>query len=428
MSKDPSVDFADPERGARNSSGKPCLRIAMLTETYPPEVNGVARTVGLMAESLVRRGHSIQIVRPRQQHDAQAGLTRAANAVNAEGCSELLARGFPLPRYPQLKMGLPAGVALLRSWRAQRPDLVHIATEGPLGWSGLSAARRLGLPVATDFHTNFHAYSRHYGASWLARPVAAYLRYFHNKADCTLVPTDELAEQLSGMGFQRLGVVGRGVNPEVFSPAKRSDELRARWGAGPDTLVALCVSRFAREKNFPLVIEAFEAMRRARPDTRLVLVGDGPLAAELQKRNVGYIVAGRLVNGALSAHYASADAFLFPSTTETFGNVTLEAMASGLGVVAYRYAAARQHLEHERSGLLAAPDDRQGFIAQAVRLALYPRLARELGAAARLVAEQVTWERIADDFERALIGAARGSPSSAGASGGRAGTQKSAGE
>ena len=127
------------------------------------------------------------------------------------------------------------------------------------------------------------------------------------------------------------------------------------------------------------------------------------MADELKRRNVGYIVAGRLINGALSAHYASADAFLFPSTTETFGNVTLEAAASGLGIVAYSYAAARQHLEHGRSALLAAFDDREAFINHAVSLALNPRLARSLGAAARPIAEQVTWERIADDFERALL-------------------------
>ena len=384
------------------------LRVAMLTETYPPEVNGVARTVAFMAEGLARRGHAVQVVRPRQAPDVLQRKDECLFGADEAPCfidgavTQVRTRGFPIPRYPQLRMGLPAGRELLRLWRRQRPDLVHIATEGPLGWSGLRAARRLGLPVATDFHTNFHAYSRHYGAAWLAGPITAWLRHFHNRADCTLVPTEELADDLGARGFERLGIVGRGVDPSVFSPVKRSDELRARWGAGPDTLVALCVSRFAREKNFPLVIDAYEAMRRARRDTRLVLVGDGPMADELKRRNVGYIVAGRLVNGALSAHYASADAFLFPSTSETFGNVTLEAMASGLGVVAYRYAAARQHIEHEHSGLLASYDDRDAFIAQAVRLALYPALARDLGRAARAVAERVTWERITEDFERAL--------------------------
>jgi glycosyltransferase involved in cell wall biosynthesis len=299
-------------------------------------------------------------------------------------------------------MGLPAKSALVRAWLEARPEVVHIATEGPLGWSALAAARALGLPVATDFHTNFHAYSRDYGMAWLARPVMAWLRRFHNRADCTMVPTAEMAEQLAAAGYRGLRVVGRGVNPQVFSPERRSAELRERWGADEATPVALCVSRFAREKNFPLVIRAFEEMRRVAPQTCLVLVGDGPLTEELRRRNVGYVIAGRLVNGELSAHYASADVFLFPSTTETFGNVTLEAMASGLGIVAYDYAAARAHLEHERSALLAPFDDTGAFLALARRMATEPELARRLGREARAAAESLTWERIVDDFEAVL--------------------------
>jgi glycosyltransferase involved in cell wall biosynthesis len=304
-------------------------------------------------------------------------------------------------------MGLPAGSALSRAWSQERPDVVHVATEGPLGWSALAAARKLRIPVATDFHTNFQTYSRHYGVAWLERPVMAYLRRFHNRAHCTLVPTDEMAEQLAAAGFRGLRVVGRGVNPAVFSPQRRSVELRARWGADDATPVALCVSRFAPEKNFPLVIRAFEEMRRVQAATRLVLVGDGPMSAALRWRNVGYVIAGRLVNGELSAHYASADVFLFPSTSETFGNVTLEAMASGLGIVAYRYAAARQHLEHGRSALLAPFDDAETFLALARRMAGDPLLARELGGAARAAAVSLTWERVVDDFERVLADVAR---------------------
>jgi glycosyltransferase involved in cell wall biosynthesis len=164
----------------------------------------------------------------------------------------------------------------------------------------------------------------------------------------------------------------------------------------------LCVSRFAPEKNFALVLEAYAAMRRANPSVKLVLVGDGPLEQELRAANTGSVIAGRLVNGELSAHYASADVFLFPSVTETFGNVTLEAMASGLAVVAYRYAAARQHIEDGVSGLLAEPGDRAGFIGHAVSLAREPQRARELGRAARIAAAPVSWERITADFDAVL--------------------------
>ena len=138
-----------------------------------------------------------------------------------------------------------------------------------------------------------------------------------------------------------------------------------------------------------------------------MLVGDGPLSEELRRRNVGYVIAGRLVNGKLSAHYASGDIFLFPSTTETFGNVTLEAMASGLGIVAYRYAAARQHLEHDRSALLAPFDDAAAFIAAARRMVQDMSLVRRLGEAARRAAQPLTWERIAGDFEGVLLDVAR---------------------
>jgi len=371
------------------------MRIAMVTETYPPEVNGVARTIGLMAEGLQRRGHSIELVRPRQNgHD---------HAANLENFSELLRPGIPIPRYTQLKMGMPSRRVLERRWKEERPDIVHVATEGPLGWSALAAARRLEIPVATDFHTNFHTYMRDYGMGWLARPVAAYLRAFHNRAACTMVPTREIAEDLAARRFERLRVVGRGVDPAVFSPVRRSPELRAGWGAGDGTLVVLCVSRFAHEKNFALVLQAYEAMRRIRADAKLVLVGDGPLADALRKKNVGYVIAGRKVNGELSRHYASADVFLFPSMTETWGNVTLEAMASGLGIVAYDYAAAREALRHGESALLAPFGDSAAFVAHAESLARDPGLARALGLEARKRAESLTWERIVADFEAVLL-------------------------
>src|SRR5262245_22311920 len=306
------------------------MRIAMVTETYPPEVNGVARTVSRMVDGLRSRGHSLQVIRPRQNgHDSAAA-------------DELLQRGFPIPRYPQLRMGAPAGAALDLAWAGQRPDVVHVVTEGPLGWSALRAARKRGLRVSSGFHTNFHAYSGHYGAGWLERPVSAYLRHFHNRADCTLVPTKQMMEDLGRRGFRGLRVVGRGVNTAVFTPQRRSPELRSKWGADDRTVVVACVSRFAPEKNFPLVIRAYETLRAVRPDAKLVLVGHGPMAEALRAKGVGIVYADRMEDAELAVHYASADVFLFPSTTETFGNVTLEAMASGLGIVAYNYAAARE--------------------------------------------------------------------------------------
>ncbi len=367
------------------------LHIAVVTETYPPEVNGVAMTVARLVQGLHARGHALQLVRPRQHRQEQPG--------SAPGLQELLLRGLPIPRYPQLKMGLPATAALLAQWQLQRPDLVHIATEGPLGWSALRAACRLGLPVTSDFRTNFHAYSQHYGIGWLQRPIVAYLRRFHNRTRATMVPTPALQRELLAQGFENVSVVARGVDTQQFSPAHRSAALRASWGAGAQTCVVACVGRLAAEKNLGLLLQAFEAMRSLRPDSRLLLVGDGPERAALQARCPDALFAGVRAGADLAAHYASADAFVFPSMSETYGNVTPEAMASGLPVLAYAHAAAAQLIRSRHNGLLAPLGDAVDFIGLAGELVADLPRARRWGAQARLTASAQQWAQVVGQVE-----------------------------
>ncbi|WIM05637.1 MAG: glycosyltransferase family 1 protein [Candidatus Nitricoxidivorans perseverans] len=364
------------------------MHVALVTETFPPEVNGVAMTLGRMADGLSRRGHRVQIVRPSQQP-----VVRFPEHPSRD---ELLVGGLPIPRYPGLRFGLPAGRALLAAWRATRPDIVHVATEGPLGWSALAAADRLGIPVSSGYHTNFQAYSRHYGIGWLYGAINRYLRHFHNRTRATLVPSRALAERLTRDGFSNLILLARGVDTGLFRPARRSDELRRIWNAGPDTLIAAYVGRIAPEKNLGLVVRGFEAIRQAHPDAKLLFVGDGPQKQALARRHPEHIHAGMRHGEDLAAHYASADIFLFPSLTETFGNVTLEAMASGLGVVAYDCAAAGELIEHGVSGLLAPLGDERRFIADAVRLAADPALLAWLRQHAVAGVARFDWESIHD--------------------------------
>ncbi len=374
----------------------------MVTETWPPEVNGVAATVARVVQGLRERGHTVDLVRPRQDGDAGTGDDGLA-----------LMRGLPLPRCPGLRMGLPARGALITRWRRRPPDVVHLVTEGPLGWSALAAARRLVLPVVSDFRTNFHAYSAHYGLPWLARPVRALLRHFHNRTACTMVPTEALRRELAGAGFDRLRVVARGVDAQRFTPARRSPALRASWGAGPDTLVALCVGRLAPEKNLGAVLHAATALCAARSDTRLVLVGDGPERARLAQRAPDAVFAGARHGDDLAAHYASADVFLFPSLTETFGNVVPEAMASGLAVLSYDLAAAGQLIRDGENGLLATAGDAAAFCRLAAALGADPPRVRALGLQARASAGLLDWERIALAVEaeyRAAMAAAAWQP------------------
>lgn len=374
---------------------RPQLRIAVVTETYPPEVNGVAMTLGRLVNGLQVRNHQVQLIRPRQHAEEQPHPTATL--------SEHLQRGIALPRYEGLKMGLPAKAALTRLWTKQRPDVVQIATEGPLGWSALAAANKLRLPVASDFHTNFHSYSSHYGFGLLRRAIVAYLRKFHNKAAVTLVPTEGIRRELIASGYENIEIIGRGVDTKLFHPGRRDDTLRAHWGVSNTETVALYVGRIAAEKNLGLVFRAFDAMRETYPAMRLVLVGDGPERAIWQAKRPDAIFCGTQVGEALAAHYASGDIFLFPSLTETWGNVTIEAMASGLAVVAYDCAAAEEIIRHGENGLKAPPEDDAAFIAQAVSLTQDAALQRRLGTTAAARAAQLSWDAIIDSFERVLL-------------------------
>ena len=371
------------------------LRIALVTETWAPEVNGVAMTLGRMVDGLVRRGHGVQLIRPRQQ----PGET----ALRGEGLEEVLAHGLRLPRYDGLKLGLPARVRLLREWSRQRPDLVHVATEGPLGWTAVTAANKLRIPVSSDFHTNFDHYSSHYGIGWLRQPVAAYLRRFHNRTAATYVPTAELAGSLGAQGYERVEVISRGVDTALYSPARRSAALRRQWGVEPDGLAVISVGRLAPEKNLGLTLRAFAAIRRQRPDARMIVVGDGPMREAIVRAHPEVVLAGMRHGEDLAAHYASADLFLFPSLTETFGNVTLEAMASGVCPVAYDYAAAAEVIRDLGNGASVACGDEEGFIARAVQMAGADALRAELARAARHSAEAIDWERVNDHFAAALL-------------------------
>lgn len=383
-------------------SMRPQLRIAVVTETYPPEVNGVAMTLGRLVNGLQVRNHQVQLIRPRQHSDDQPQPTATL--------SEHLQRGIALPRYEGLKMGLPAKAALTRLWTRQRPDVVQIATEGPLGWSALAAANKLRLPVASDFHTNFHSYSSHYGFGLLRRAIVAYLRKFHNKAAVTLVPTEGIRRELLAHGYENIEIIGRGVDTQLFHPGRRDAALRAQWGVGENETAVLYVGRLAAEKNLSLVFSAFDAMHQAHPATRLVLVGDGPERAGWQAKRPDAIFCGTQVGEALAAHYASGDVFLFPSLTETWGNVTIEAMASGLAVVAYDCAAAEEIIRHGENGLKVAPEDQAAFIAQAASLAPDVARQRRLGAAAAARAAQLSWDAIIDSFERVLLRLAHPEP------------------
>lgn len=366
--------------------------IALITETWPPEINGVAMTLSRLVDGLRRRGHQVQVVRPRQRGDEKYADRH-----------RLLVPGAPIPGYGGLRFGFPVRRTLLNQWSFNRPQLVHIATEGPLGWAALSAADELGIPVTSSFHTQFHQYCGHYGLGWLRRGVSGYLRYFHNRTLHTLAPNESLRDLLLADGYRNVGVLGRGIDTVLFNPARRSAELRRAWGVDENSLVVLHVGRLAPEKNLDTVAAAFTALRAQYPLARMLWVGDGPQLAKLRKKLPDHIFVGAKIGEELATYYASADVFLFASMTETFGNVTLEAMASGLAVLAYRYAAAEQYIRHQMNGLTAEPGDRKSFCRLAAQLGENLAITKRMGAQATSDVQHLGWDRVLEQFTRTVM-------------------------
>jgi glycosyltransferase involved in cell wall biosynthesis len=376
------------------------LRLTLVTETFPPEVNGVARTLGRWVETFRARGHAVQVVRPRQP---------------AEGPSPGCVYGLPLPYYPHLRFGVASPLRLRELLERGAPDLVHVATEGPLGWAALVAATSLGLPVATSFHTNFDQYLGHYGLGTFRRLLFAYLRWFHNRAAVTLVPSEATRRRLRADGVKRVAIWSRGVDARAFHPRFRDPALRRQLGVGNDGVLLVYVGRLAAEKNLSALLAAFARLRPQLPPQkgeglRLALVGDGPLAGPIQAlQTPGVVLAGQRHGNDLARWYASGDVFAFPSCSETFGNVVLEAQASGLPVVGFDVAPVNERVAHGVDGLLVPAG---GDLAGALRLLCEDRGLRErFGAASRSKAELVDWQPIFDGLEaryrRLIAGNAR---------------------
>jgi len=369
------------------------MRYTIVTETYPPEVNGVALTVQGLERGLRARGNDVDVVRPRQLADT------SNTSVNA---NETLVRSLPLPRYPDLRIGLPATHRLRKAWAEQRPDAIYVATEGPLGWSALRAARRLNIPAATGFHTRFDEYMRDYGAAFLQATALRWMRRFHNGADATLVPTHELQAFLQAQGFDKVVRLPRAVDTVLFDPARRDASLRGSWGLADDALAVIYVGRIAAEKNLSLAIAAFRELQKQRPDARYIWVGDGPLREQLQRDNPDFIYCGVQRDTTLARHFASGDLFLFPSHTETFGNVTLEAMASGVPTIAFDYGAAHETLRDGVHGATIADGDDAGFRTAVLRIGNDPALRAIMAMAARDAVASLHPEQVASDFEDIL--------------------------
>ncbi|MDF1753948.1 MAG: glycosyltransferase family 1 protein [Verrucomicrobiales bacterium] len=363
------------------------MKITFVTDTYAPQPNGVATTMQRLVMGLRDIGNEVDIIRPAVLQCTDEGLEVAS---------------FALPKYPEVRIGLPIRLKLQNRWAKNPPDVIYVATETPLGASAITAARALGIPVASGFHTNFQQYMSHYDLPLLERATISYLRRLHNRSTSTFVPSHDVIEQLDGQGFKNLEFLPKGVDTKLFSPKKRDTFLRSEWGASSSSIVGLFVGRIAAEKNLDLILKTFSEIQKRIPDFVGVFVGDGPKLNEIKARHPEHIYAGVQRGEELARYYASADMFVFPSLTETFGNVTLEGMASGLAVLAFDYAAAKQHITDGQNGYKAPFGDEDAYIEKALELVRDPNrdTVREN---ARASARKVRWKKVVKHFQKDLI-------------------------
>ncbi len=362
------------------------MRIAIITENFLPKLDGVTRTLAKLLEHLQQTGHSVMLLGPDSGMEEYAGAEIVGTA------------GLPFPFYPELKFNFFRPL-FMRRLDEFRPDIIHLVDPVILGTTGLAAARFFNVPLVSSYHTNLAAYCEHFGFSLLTRPMWSYNRFVHNQCAMTFCPSPSTAAMLRLEGFEHLRIWPRGVDTSVFTPERRSAELRASWlgREAENKTVLLYVGRVSWEKNLRLLVQAYRGMSHS--NTHLVIVGEGPASIEMQQElaDLSVTFTGYLTGEALATAYASSDVFAFPSRTETFGQVVLEAMASGLPVVGLVAEGVCDLVENERTGFLVndshIQEDEQ-IIDYRVRLECLVQDAqkrREMSSVALIEAQRRSW-------------------------------------
>lgn len=358
------------------------MRIAIFTETFLPKWDGIANTLCYLLEHLAKRGHASLMFAP-EGAPLRYAETRIVGLPS-----------YAFPFYRDLKL-VPPVFNVTEELAEFDPDVVHLVNLASLGLVGMRHARDLGVPVVASYHTDLPAYARLYGMRLLEDPIWAYFRLLHNQADLNLCPSHYTKMQLESHDFERVKVWGRGVDTEQYHPRQADSAWRHRLTGGyPERPLMLYVGRLATEKR----IDWLRPIMDLVPGVALAIVGDGPLGDELKEVFAGTqtVFTGYLKGDDLAHAYASADLFTFPSPSETFGNVVLEAMASGLPVVAAGAGGPVDHVFHGQNGFLSDPEDRQDFAALVWRCFSDPILLKKMSRAARDYAATQTWELILD--------------------------------
>jgi phosphatidylinositol alpha 1,6-mannosyltransferase len=369
------------------------MRVLFCTDTYPPQLNGVSIVTALSVAGLTRLGWECAVVAPEYPKETH---TQWQSEPDPAGVQVLSLPSVALPRYAEVRLAVPRASRVHRLTETFRPDLIHCETEFTVGRMGQIAAARIGVPVVSSYHTDFGRYTEAYGVPWLRRRVSAYLGRFHRRSRRVYTPSTASRDEVLRLGAADVEIWGRGVDTELFHPGRRSQAMRAALGMG-SRFTFLYVGRLAPEKRPEQILEAFRLASDTLPRgvIHLIIAGSGPRESELRAgAPPGVTFLGLLERRSqLPDLYANCDAFLFASVTETLGLVVLEAMASGLPVIAPAVGGVRDHLVDGENGMTCPEGDAAGMARVMIRLAGDWTLSRHLARGARLTAERLSWAR-----------------------------------
>jgi glycosyltransferase involved in cell wall biosynthesis len=305
---------------------------------------------------------------------------------------------LPLPKYDGYKLSITSPLAIELQLRRRHftPSVVHLHSPCTLGLAGQVLARKFGVPVVATYHTHFPSYLKYHGAASLEPTVRAYLRYFYNRCDAVIAPSKALAEELRADGIENVIHLPHGVDTQAFHPTFRSYQWRKRLlgDAAPTKKILLYVGRLVWEKNLQMLVEAVQPLLRERNDVALAIVGTGPAEDELRALLPEAHFLGFQSGRALSEAYASSDVFVFPSDTETFGNVTLEALASGLPCVVACAGGSADLVQSGVNGFALAPADGAAWVDALTRLMDDDTLLQTMHFQAYCTAQQYSWDAV----------------------------------
>ncbi len=365
-------------------------RIAIFSDTYFPHVNGVSNTLFQYLKYLKKTSQPYLLIIPKY---------RTLDWDKELGYHIHKVKSVRFLFYPSAMVPIPGKRSLTKVLDDFSPDVIHTFTEFNLGYFGLKYARRRDIPIISNYSTYFHLGVKHYRMQFVAKPLNTYLKWYHSKADLTTCPSEMTKEYLDNLGITPVKVFSRGVDRDRFSPAYRSDSLREEWNA-TKKVVFLFVSRISAEKDIYLLCQTYKYLpKKYRAMSELVVTGDGPLLAKLRNDFPEIIFTGQKTKEELAKVYASSDIFVFPSATETFGNVVLEAMASGLPCIVVNEGGVLATVKHMKNGIIIQPKEREQLQEAMITLLINKHIRDTLATNAILTAKKRVWDEI---FERLI--------------------------